>query len=85
MDFHLIDMNADELYLKLREDILDYHIDFICVLSADSSLHRIRQMKELGINNYIVKPIKVEEIKDIISGVLNQVIDGQSPSLSPPL
>jgi PAS domain S-box-containing protein len=78
MDFHLIDMNAGEVYLKLREDIVDYHIDFICVLSADSSHQRIRQMQELGISNYIVKPIEVEEIKDIVSNILNQVIDGHA-------
>ena len=42
----------------------------VIIVSADASKVKIKKAKEIGIDEYIVKPIKVKEIKNKVNEVL---------------
>ena len=70
LDYHLPDYNGDELYKQLIKcDLLD-KIGHMCVLSADSGVAKMDNMKLLGIKHYVLKPIIFQDFKDIMESFI---------------
>lgn len=73
LDYHLPDINAEEIYKKLK-DLKFFELNkniTICVLSADSGHHKIHHMIDLGFNQYFIKPIEVMKFKKFIESQIN--------------
>ena len=71
LDYHLPDFNADILYAKLKKHgIMNYNVDFICILSADAGTHQMDTMRSLGIDNYLIKPLNVREFKKKLTDIM---------------
>ena len=58
LDLHLADLDGDEVVRRLKADEATAGIPLI-VVSADATPARVRRMKELGINDYLTKPLDV--------------------------
>ena len=71
LDYHLPDYDGDELYLKLQKLGLTQKIKIVCFISADAGIAKIDQIKKLGINNYILKPIRYENFKSVMEQIYN--------------
>ena len=65
LDYHLHDLNANALYPRIRDKLAPETIT--CLISADSTIGKMEQIRKLGIKHYLVKPVNFTILKQIIN------------------
>ena len=65
LDFHLPDCEGDVVLRKLKQNPRTKHIP-VFMLSADGGNDQIQRLKKLGAVEYLVKPIDIECLLEII-------------------
>jgi two-component system response regulator VanR len=76
-------MNGYQLYDQVREDPRWVMIPFI-FLTARALDSDVRYGKEMGVDDYLTKPIQPEDLLAAVSGRLRRAEQLAQPSLSPP-
>lgn len=66
MDIHMPDMDGLTMLAKLREENINSKV---VVLTAYSEFSYAKQAIELGIENYLLKPLKIPELKETLKKV----------------
>lgn len=69
-DLMMPGMNGEDIFLKIRENKYFDEIPFIMITANINSQIKYRQL-ENGVNDYIIKPFKVEELIFKIKNILN--------------
>ena len=65
LDYHLPDINGDEVLRRLRGDERTRSIP-IYMVSADAMPEQVKRLKELGVQGYLTKPLDVERFLAVI-------------------
>jgi PAS domain S-box-containing protein len=73
LDLDLPDIHGSEVINLLQAESKTVEIPVI-ILSADAMTNQIKQLLEAGAQNYLVKPINVEEFLKVIDGFINKEI-----------
>lgn len=69
LDVHLPDMTGEAVLRRLQADPKTHHIPVI-VLSADAMPNQIARMREIGITDYLTKPLNVHDFLRIVEDTL---------------
>ncbi len=69
LDIQLPSMNGFEILEHLHDDAIE--LPNILVVSAFAMEHEIAMAKQLGVKNYITKPIDVMNFIGVVSAILN--------------
>ena len=83
-DINMPWMSGLELIEELKADAQWQKIP-VCITSTDSSPNLLKVAKQLGVNAYLVKPIKAEQIQTIMQNFLKRPIDLVPPRGTRPL
>ena len=70
LDLHLPDMNGDEILSELRAEVLTRDTPVI-VLSADATPQQIKRLLEMGVKNYLTKPLNIAEFLRVLEDTFN--------------
>jgi signal transduction histidine kinase/CheY-like chemotaxis protein len=68
LDRHLPDLTGDEVLQRLRDDARTAHIPVV-LLSADASSDHIRRLLATGARAYLVKPLDVDRLLEIVDEI----------------
>ncbi len=66
LDFHLPDINGDEVLRRLREDPETRDIP-VLIVSADATPLQIERMRAAGANDYLTKPLDVKRFLEVLN------------------
>jgi CheY-like chemotaxis protein len=69
LDLHLPDLPGEAVLRELRADPRTRSIP-VLVISADATRHQIERLRAAGAQNYLTKPLDVEEFLDAVDGLL---------------
>ena len=67
MDLRMPDIDGFELYQMVREK---YHVPVV-IMTADKSIETIQKISELGIEDYLTKPLHAFVVKETVHGITN--------------
>jgi len=70
-DWNMDSMNGEELLRRVRADERCGNLPFI-MMTADSTIDKIVQAKDLGVSCYIIKPFRAEGLQAKIMEINNQ-------------
>ena len=72
LDLHMSGMNGADACVKIKEILKENKIDIpVLALSSDLSVERADEMKDVGFDEYLEKPIFPEEFKNMIDPFLS--------------
>ena len=71
LDLHLPDITGEEILKHLKSDASTVSIPVV-IISADATPDRIKQLKELGAEAYLTKPLHIKGFIKLINGLLNK-------------
>jgi PAS domain S-box-containing protein len=71
LDLHLPDIQGDEVLRQLQDDPATRDIPVI-VLSADATPHHVERLQANGAKSYLVKPIQVQDLLDLLDETLSK-------------
>ena len=67
LDLRMPDIDGFELYQMVREK---YHVPVV-IMTADKSIETIQKISELGIEDYLTKPLHAFVVKETVHGITN--------------
>ena len=67
LDLKMPDIDGFELYQMIREK---YSIPVV-LMTADKSIETIRKIRELGIDDYLTKPLHAYTVRETVHGITN--------------
>ena len=70
LDFHMPDYNSDQLYKEVKELEQFKKIKHVVFISADQSTSKIDYIKDLGIDEYIIKPIRFSKFYNLVTSII---------------
>ena len=70
LDLHLPDIAGDELLALLRDDPTTSAIPIV-IVSADATTHQMQRLLSSGASAYLTKPFNVNELRRIVTQLLN--------------
>jgi CheY-like chemotaxis protein len=70
LDLHLPDLPGEEVLQRLRADPRTQHLPIV-IASADATPGRVRQLRELGADDYLAKPYDVQQFLDVVDRALD--------------
>ena len=70
LDFHLPDGTGIDLYKKIKETEQFDKIKHIWFISADATIVKMDYLQNMGITNYILKPIIFSDFKSKITKII---------------
>ena len=65
LDYHLPDINGDDVLRRLRGDERTRSIP-VYMVSADAMPEQVKRLKELGVQDYLTKPLDIERFLAVI-------------------
>ena len=78
LDLHLPDMDGDTVLHLLRADPATADIP-VLVLSADATPNQVRRLLAAGADAYLTKPLDINELLDVLDGLLGRPEDQGPP------
>lgn len=88
LDLHLPDLSGQEVLQRLRADPRTQDITIV-IASADATPGRIRELRELGADDFIAKPYDVRQFLEVLDraltagGVARSALDGDADADPP--
>lgn len=76
MDIRMPDMDGLTMLKKLREEGV---ASKALILSAYSDFSYAKQAMELGVSTYLLKPVKIQELKKVLKQMEEEVQEKKSP------
>jgi signal transduction histidine kinase/ActR/RegA family two-component response regulator len=70
LDLHLPDLPGEEVLQRLRADPRTQELTIV-IASADATAGRVRQLRELGADDYLAKPYDVQQFLDVVDRALS--------------
>ena len=70
-DINMPDMTGLEMVTKIKQDPRYAKIP-ICMLTTETGADALAQAKDLGVNSFLVKPIRKEQVLAVVNGFLPQ-------------
>ncbi|MDD6036533.1 MAG: response regulator [Lachnospiraceae bacterium] len=67
LDLRMPDVDGFELYRMIREE---YSVPVV-LMTADKSIDTIRKISELGIDDYLTKPLHASVVRETVYGIIN--------------
>jgi len=77
VDLNMPRMNGFQLISRMKTNSKYSDIPII-VISTEGNEGRIKELEELGISGYIRKPFRPEQIREILSNILEVCYEGQT-------
>ncbi len=77
IDLNMPRMNGVQLISRLKTNPKYSEIPIV-VISTEGSEQRIKELEEMGISGYIRKPFRPEQIREILSNILEVCYESQS-------
>jgi signal transduction histidine kinase/ActR/RegA family two-component response regulator len=69
LDLHLPDLSGEQVLQRLRADPRTQELTIV-IASADATPGRVRQLRDLGADDYIAKPYDVQQFLDVVDRAL---------------
>jgi PAS domain S-box-containing protein len=77
MDLHLPDISGEEVLLTLKKRGLDGRFKVV-VISADATAKRERKLREMGVWQFLTKPLDVPRFMELVDDALGQAKETQA-------
>lgn len=79
-DFHMPEMNGFDVMKTINKE--DNHVRTVLMLSSSNLNNDLEKIKSCGVNNYLVKPIKSEELLKAVAGTLSVSLSNDNQHLN---
>jgi two-component system chemotaxis response regulator CheY len=76
-DLNMPKMGGFEMVQKMSEDSMLISTPVV-IVSSDRNAEKMEQLKAAGIRAYIKKPFKPEQLRDVITDVMNSKLTGET-------